>query len=85
MKLEDIRREYLQDALSEDNLLDDPFKQFETWLEHAVGSNLPDPTAMVVATVDETGQPSQRIVLLKHLDDNGFVFLLIPVHVKRKN
>lgn len=74
MKLEDIRREYLQDALSEDNLQDDPFKQFETWLEHAVGSNLPDPTAMVVATVDDTGQPSQRIVLLKHLDDNGFVF-----------
>ena len=74
MKLEDIRREYLQDALSEDNLQDDPFKQFETWLEHAVGSNIPDPTAMVVATVDETGQPSQRIVLLKHLDDNGFVF-----------
>ncbi len=74
MKLEDIRREYLQDARSEDDLRDDPFKQFETWLEHAVGSNLPDPTAMVVATVDETGQPSQRIVLLKHLDDNGFVF-----------
>ncbi|MDO6546781.1 pyridoxamine 5'-phosphate oxidase [Pseudoalteromonas carrageenovora] len=74
MKLEDIRREYLQDALSEDTLQDDPFKQFETWLEHAVGSNVPDPTAMVVATVDETGQPSQRIVLLKHLDDNGFVF-----------
>ena len=71
MKLEDIRREYLQDALSEDNLQDDPFKQFETWLEHAVASQLPDPTAMVVATVDETGQPSQRIVLLKHLDDNG--------------
>ena len=74
MKLEDIRREYLQNALSEDNLLDDPFKQFETWLEHAVASNLPDPTAMVVATVDDTGQPSQRIVLLKHLDNDGFVF-----------
>ena len=74
MKLEDIRREYLQNALSEDNLLDDPFKQFETWLEHAVASNLPDPTAMIVATVDDTGQPSQRIVLLKHLDNDGFVF-----------
>jgi len=38
MKLEDIRREYLQDALSEDNLQDDPFKQFETWLEHGCGN-----------------------------------------------
>ena len=85
MKLEDIRREYLQDGLSQEMLNDSPFKHFETWLEQAVTAKLPDPTAMVVATVDESGQPSQRIVLLKHLDDDGFVFFTNTVHVKRKS
>ncbi len=74
MNLEDIRREYLKDGLSRDILADDPICQFETWLEQAVKAQLVDPTAMVVATVNEQGQPSQRIVLLKHLDDKGFVF-----------
>ena len=50
MKLEDIRREYLQDGLSEEMLDASPIKQFEKWLEQAVATNLPDPTAMVVAT-----------------------------------
>lgn len=74
MKLEDIRREYLKDGLSRDLLAENPISQFESWLKQAVDAELADPTAMVVATVDENGQPSQRIVLLKHLDENGFVF-----------
>ena len=75
MKLEDIRREYTQGGLNREMLADDPIVQFEAWLKQAVEAKFSnDPTAMVVATVDETGQPSQRIVLLKHLDENGFVF-----------
>jgi pyridoxamine 5'-phosphate oxidase len=74
MKLEDIRREYLKDGLDRDMLNDNPIVQFEAWLEQAVAADLPDPTAMVVATVAPDGQPSQRIVLLKHLDEAGFVF-----------
>jgi len=75
MKLDDIRREYIQGGLSREMLDENPLTQFEKWLAQAVEAKFSaDPTAMVVATVDEEGQPSQRIVLLKQLDQNGFVF-----------
>ncbi|WP_372807684.1 pyridoxamine 5'-phosphate oxidase [Pontiella sp.] len=74
MELESIRRDYLKDGLLRKNLPDDPVEQFEFWLDQAVKADLPDPTAMTLATVDEDGQPSQRIVLLKHLDAAGLVF-----------
>lgn len=74
MKLSDLRREYSQGELNEQDVADDPMTQFGTWLKQAIDAELPDPTAMVVATVDETGQPSQRIVLLKDSNENGFVF-----------
>jgi pyridoxamine 5'-phosphate oxidase len=74
MDLENLRREYLFDGLKRENLLSDPIKQFELWLHQAIDLQIYDPTAMVVATVNSDGQPSQRIVLLKHLDDLGFVF-----------
>lgn len=74
MDLEQVRREYLMDGLSRENLNDNPFKQFELWLQQAIDAKLKDPTAMTLATVDAQGQPSQRIVLLKHMDERGFVF-----------
>lgn len=74
MNLEDIRREYLMGGLTRADLHENPIAQFEVWLEQAIKSNLPDPTAMTLATVNSQGQPSQRIVLLKHLDERGFVF-----------
>ncbi|MDA0149051.1 pyridoxamine 5'-phosphate oxidase [Vibrio sp. LaRot3] len=74
MELEDIRREYTQGGLRRKDLLKDPIDQFNFWLQQAVDAKLMDPTAMTVATVDETGQPYQRIVLLKHCDASGFVF-----------
>lgn len=74
MDLEQIRREYLMGGLNRQDLLPDPVQQFECWLEQAVASQIPDPTAMVLATVAADGQPDQRIVLLKHLDARGFVF-----------
>jgi len=69
MDLESLRREYLFGGLKRENLLSDPIKQFELWLQQAIDLQIYDPTAMVVATVNSDGQPSQRIVLLKHLDD----------------
>jgi pyridoxamine 5'-phosphate oxidase len=74
MKIDDIRREYLKEGLSEKMLAQNPMAQFEAWLKLAVDAQLDDPTAMVVATVDNEGQPSQRIVLLKDVNENGFVF-----------
>lgn len=74
MELEDIRREYSKGGLRRKDLRDNPVEQFNLWLEQAVNAKLIDPTAMTVATVDESGQPFQRIVLLKHVDQDGFVF-----------
>lgn len=75
MKLDDIRREYLQGGLHEADMDSDPIRQFESWLKVALEADLnADPTAMTLATVGPDGQPSQRVVLLKHLDDKGFVF-----------
>ncbi len=74
MRYEEFRREYTAGGLSREMLDDDPLRQFEHWLEQAVRAGLTDPTGMVLATVDETGSPWQRIVLLKGLSHGGFVF-----------
>ena len=69
-----LRREYTRGGLRRNDLPEDPLSLFEHWLGQAVEAQLPDPTAMSVATVDEKGQPYQRIVLLKHFDQRGMVF-----------
>lgn len=74
MELEDFRREYLMGGLRRKDLALNPLIQFETWMQEMIKSNIADPTAMTVATVDAAGQPEQRIVLLKHVDQHGFVF-----------
>ena len=74
MRYEKFRREYTAGGLARDMLDVCPLRQFETWLEQAVNASLEDPTAMVLATVDENGAPGQRIVLLKGLSEGGFVF-----------
>jgi pyridoxamine 5'-phosphate oxidase len=70
----DLRREYTQGGLRRKDLPADPLTLFELWLKQTCEAKIPDPTAMCVATVDEHGRPSQRIVLLKHYDEKGFVF-----------
>lgn len=74
LKLEDFRREYTQGGLDFADLAANPFAQFNLWMEQTIKSGIPDPNAMTIATVDAAGQPSQRIVLLKHMDEKGFVF-----------
>lgn len=74
MKVDDIRRSYSLKKLDLDQLDKNPIIQFEHWLQQAIAAELTDPTAMCVASVDENGQPSQRIVLLKDVNADGFVF-----------
>lgn len=74
LKLKDFRREYTQAGLDIADLDADPLVQFGRWMDQTIQSAIPEPNAMTVATVDTDGQPSQRIVLLKHLDKKGFVF-----------
>lgn len=69
-----IRREYGTRALSEKNVLPDPVAQFKVWFDEVVSDEI-EPTAMTIATVDSTGMPDARIVLLKGVDDAGhFIF-----------
>ena len=74
MSLEDSRREYQYGRLTRESLKGSPFEQFTVWMEQAVESNMPDPTAMCLATVDGEGKPWQRTVLLKGFDTQGFLF-----------
>lgn len=69
-----MRRRYVHSLLREQDMAPDPFAQFRAWLAEAVRIGLPEPNAMVLATADRLGQPSSRHVLLKELDDQGFVF-----------
>ena len=64
----------MKQGLHQSELDASPFKQFEIWYEGAVESNIHEPGAMSLATVDADGQPWQRIVLLKLFDEKGFVF-----------
>jgi len=74
MDISQLRREYLRGGLRRRDLDPDPIAQFRHWLDQAGEVGISDPTAMCVATVAADGQPSQRIVLLKQLDERGFVF-----------
>jgi len=69
-----FRREYLLSGLERSDLVDDPVEQFSLWFNQAKDTDIPDPNAMVLATVGPDGQPSQRTVLLKYYDEEGFVF-----------
>lgn len=56
------------------DLLPDPIAQFRAWLDVALTSNLREPTAIALATADASGAPSVRMVLLKQVDADGFLF-----------
>ena len=74
MDLGELRREYTYGGVSKSDLDADPISQFIQWFDIAKNAGVRDPSAMVVATVNGDGRPSQRTVLLKYFDETGFVF-----------
>lgn len=70
----DIRKDYAAKKLSVGDVATSPLKQFETWFNEAVEAEIDEVNAMTLATVSTTGRPSARIVLLKGIEKNGFVF-----------
>jgi pyridoxamine 5'-phosphate oxidase len=70
----ELREEYETHGLNEGDLAADPFVQFQTWFGQAVAAGLPQPNAMTLATATPDGRPSARMVLLKGLDAQSFVF-----------
>jgi len=73
MDLTFMRQGYQNEGLSKEELSPDPFLQFEAWFKEA-NETEPIPNAMSLATVNHSGSPMMRTVLLKLFDENGFVF-----------
>ena len=74
MNLAEMREQYSEVGLSEEDVADDPVVQFKRWFDEWLATGPYDANAVILATVDADGWPSARAVLLKGLDERGFVF-----------
>lgn len=68
------RKSYERHELTEEQVADNPFVQFNAWMEDALKSEVYEPNAMVLCTATANGKPSARVVLLKSYNNNGLVF-----------
>lgn len=69
----DLRKDYTLENLNEEEIDKNPFIQFKVWFNQSVAAQLPEPNAMTLATCTPDGKPSARMVLLKDIDERGFV------------
>ena len=74
INIAELRKDYRQQKLSENEVSPDPIIQFEKWWEEAIKSEGEEINAMTLATCNSKGQPSARIVLLKGFSEEGFIF-----------
>ena len=72
--LAELRKNYSLGSLDAGDVDRNPFRQFDAWFAQALDAQLPEPNTMTLATVDSRGRPSARIVLIKGVDERGFVF-----------
>ena len=72
--LRDIRTNYQKYELTKQSVYREPINQLTFWLNEAISNEIPDSTAMVLSTVDQSGHPDSRIVLLKDLTSDGLIF-----------
>lgn len=70
----DLRENYTRGGLKEEDLAEDPMDLFRQWMDEAVNSEVDEPNAMSLATIDEVGTPNNRIVLLKGIGDRHIRF-----------
>lgn len=73
-KLSDIRRDYTKESFNEKSADANPFIQFKVWFQDAVDIEMLEPNAFVLSTVSAEGKPSSRVLLLKNVDERGFIF-----------
>jgi len=74
MNLHELRENYSKYSLNETEVNTNPFKQFEVWFGDAKNGAIREPNAMTLATATHSGKPSARVVLLKEVNQEGFVF-----------
>jgi pyridoxamine 5'-phosphate oxidase len=72
--LDQLRQEYSKASLDVATVAKNPILQFENWFKEAVDASIPEPNAMTLSTISEGGRPSARIVLLKGIEQNQFLF-----------
>ncbi len=72
--LADMRKSYEKAALDEQASAPNPLDQFRRWLNEAISGEIPEPTAMTLATVGPDLRPNSRVVLLKGCDERGLVW-----------
>jgi pyridoxamine 5'-phosphate oxidase len=74
ISIAELRKEYRQQTLSENNVSSNPVSEFAKWWNEAILSKIEEPNAMALATCNTNGKPSVRIVLLKGFSNEGFIF-----------
>jgi pyridoxamine-phosphate oxidase len=72
--LNEIRRDFMKQSLNENEVDKSPYNQFAKWFEEAVNSQILDPYAMTVSTVNNDCKPSSRVVYLRDISENGLIF-----------
>ena len=72
--LNNLRREYKLNKLSEETVHKNPFIQFDNWFKQVLKLDLIEPNAMILATADKNSKPSIRVVLLKSINNKGITF-----------
>jgi pyridoxamine 5'-phosphate oxidase len=72
--LSKLRSEYSKASLDVSSVLADPIKQFEKWFQEALEADVLEPNAMNLATINANNRPSSRIVLLKGIEQEKFLF-----------
>ncbi|HMQ45932.1 MAG TPA: pyridoxamine 5'-phosphate oxidase [Saprospiraceae bacterium] len=74
LNINDLRAEYSNQKMDKGDLSSNPFEQFSRWFKEAVTAQIPEPNAFTLASINTSGLPSARVVLLKELNEKGFVF-----------
>ena len=72
--LNTIRRDFSSKALDEQSVKDNPFEQYGLWFEEAISCKVPDPHAACLSTVDKQGIPSSRMIYIRDIIEESFVF-----------
>ncbi len=83
--IQNLRREYNLNKLSEETVLKNPLKQFEKWFQYYIKTESVQQNAMILTTADEKAKPSARVVLLKGSSNKGFTFFTNYKSQKGKN
>ena len=85
MDIASIREDYLMASLHESDVDKNPVIQFQQWFEQALQANVHEMNAMILGTIDENNKPHSRVVLLKGIEENSFIFFTNYHSHKAKN